>query len=156
MLKIVRNFRDLDYTQLLAVYDEQLAQKPSFEAQSDFYEDISLFLAQECNICCVWVSQGRYTACVRVEPYCDGCLMTCLETAPQSRRQGFAYSLITSVTERLADQGVPSVYAHILKNNFPSLQLHRKAGFSVQAEYGRLVDGTVSGRYFTMVKKHGF
>lgn len=150
MLKIVESLRNLDYQQLLTVYQEQLAMSAARGGERSFYEDLSLFLSEGGHFCCLWVPQGRYTACVRVEPYRDGFLLTCLETAPLCRRQGFAFDLLTSVLRHLSRQGCKCVYVHVKKRNIPSVSLHKKAGFYIIADYAHLVDGTVSQNYVTL------
>lgn len=146
MLKIVEDFRDLDYPQLLCVYAEH-----SYDAA--FYDDLSWFLRERGNLCGIWISDTRYTACVRAEPYQDGCLLTCLETAPDCRRRGFAYSLITALLQYLEGLGYRRVYVHVAKRNHASVRLHQKAGFCVMSDSARLIDGTVSQNYFTLVNK---
>lgn len=150
MLKILKSLRDLDYPQLLSVYREQLGKSAVREAEVAFYEDLSLFFANKSNMCCLWAPQGRYTACVRVEPHSDGVLMTCLETAPECRRRGFAYALVNAVLQECSQEGCRCAYVHIVKNNHPSIHLHRKVGFRVVSDSARLVDGTVSQNYITM------
>ena len=146
MLKIVEDFRDLDYPRLLCVYADH-----SYDVA--FYDDLSLFLRERGNLCGVWVCDTRYTACVRAEPYHDGCLLTCLETAPDCRRRGFAYSLITALLQYLEELGYRRAYVHVAKRNHASVRLHQKAGFCVISDFARLIDGTVSQNYFTLVKE---
>lgn len=146
MLKIVEEFRDLDYPQLLCVYADH-------SCDAAFYDDLLLFLRERGNLCGVWVCDMRYTACVRAEPYKDGCLLTCLETAPDCRRCGFAYSLITALLRYLAQQGYRRAYVHVAKKNQASIRLHQKAGFCVISDSACLIDGTVSQNYFTLVKE---
>lgn len=150
MLKIVKSLRDLDYPQLLAVYREQLEKSAVRGREAAFYEDLSLFLAKRDNVCCLWAPQGRYAACVRVERYRDGFLMTCLETAPECRRQGFAYALVKTILRNFSQHGDKRVYVHVAKNNHPSINLHSKVGFRTVSDSARLVDGTVSQNYMTM------
>lgn len=152
MLKIVKSLRDLDYPQLLTVYREQLKKSAVRGVEVAFYEDLSLFLSKRDNVCCLWAPQGRYAACVRVEPYRDGFLMTCLETAPDCRRQGIAYALVNAVLQDLSQQSGKCAYVHIAKNNRSSIGLHKKVGFRVVSDSARLVDGTVSQKYFTLKK----
>lgn len=150
MLSIIEKFKDINYDQILSVYAEQVC---DFAAEKAFLEDMDLFFRIPNVFCFLWTVQSRYVTCVRVEPYMDGCLMTCLETAPESRRRGYARSLIQSAAEYLQHNGFSAIYVHIAKNNSASLQLHHKAGFSVVADYGRLVDGTISQKYFTLAKR---
>ena len=150
MLKIANTIRQLDYTQLLQVYSEQLQGCGVYGSESEFYEDLTSFLFDPDRFCCLWVCDGRYAACVRVEPYRNGILMTCLETAPERRRKGIAQALLSSVFELLRQQGCRFVYVHINKKNRPSLALHNKLGFRVIADSARLADGTVSQKFFTM------
>ncbi len=150
MLKIAKTMGELDYCQLLSVYDEQLKTGNSYSTESDFYIDLVQFLSDKDQICCLWASEGRYTACVRVEPYRDGALMTCLETAPSCRRQGMGLALVTSVLQLLSRNGCQCAYVHIAKGNMSSIALHKKAGFFVISDTARLVDGTVSQNFLTM------
>ena len=150
MLKTAKSIAELDYAQLLNVYVEHLFSSGSYGSESVFYDDLSDFLAAPEHICCLWAPEGRYKACVRVEPHRDGVLLTCLETAPECRRQGYGLSLVAATLQFLIQKDCRSAYVHVAKKNSPSIALHRKIGFYTISDSARLVDGTVSQNYITM------
>ena len=90
---------------------------------------------------------------LRTEPYQEGVLLFNLETSKDYRQQGYATKLVKAVILDIRKNDNIPVYVHIEKGNIPSLHLHEKIGFQICAEYGKLIDGTVSHRYYTMVYK---
>ena len=154
MLRILHNFHNLDFSQFTNVYHETIelaaVRDGRTAAEQAFYEDLSLFLTNRDAVCCVWECGGKYTSCVRYEPYMDGTLLTCLETSPQNRRKGYARSLVKALLDLAIEQKQLPVYVHIHKNNKASIALHKGLGFRKIADYAHLVDGTVSTSYFTL------
>ena len=154
MLKILHNICDLDFSQILDVYGETVDRATERAGQSlveqSLYDDLSLFLTERNTACYVWMVKGRYTSCVRSELYADGILLTCLETAPEARRRGYAASLLKEVIALAREQARLPIYVHIHNKNEPSITLHKQLGFCLDADYARLVDGTVSRSYCTM------
>ena len=67
------------------------------EAEQDFYQYLSdVFFHQENSFYAVWTNNGVYVSALRIEPYMDGVLLCALETALNSRRNGYARKLISS------------------------------------------------------------
>ncbi len=155
MLKIIKDLRDLNLSQLCDVYHEsntlqgrrQYFGEPSnlqlLQAEQDFYEYLRLFFQDDRVFCAVWEAEGAYKAALRIEPYMDGCIITALETAPEARRMGYGYSLVTKTVDYLSCQNVEKIYAHIQKKNTASLRLHEKCGFTVCMDHAVYLDGSV-------------
>ena len=163
MLKLFFSLRELDTEQLMAVYiegnrengaelypddSEQMQIQKAEEdfisyLREDFFRHVGSFYA-------VWVVDSCYKAALRLEPYRDGLLLEALETAPDARRQGFAFSLMNAVLDYLRDGAYKSVYSHIRKTNIPSLGVHQKCGFTKISDSATYVDGTVTQRSCTM------
>ena len=150
MLKIVNRFCDLDIDRILLVYEEQFSGRSKL-TKDDFCEDWMLFFRDKHNVCCIWETEATFKACLRIEPYRDGALITCLETAPQDRGPGHATALINAVKDYLKQQNCSAMYVHILENNKVSMHTHRKAGFTKYSDVAHLVDGTISQRYCTLI-----
>ena len=147
MLAEFRQFSDVNLDTLLDVYSQSLDQKDWSEV-NDFLEDLQLFYKNK-NVCVIqWIEDGKAVAAMRLEPYQDGSLITCLETHPHYRRKGYAYQLLESVLSKY-----PGIYySHVDKRNKPSLQLHRKVGFKSFLDYAIHVDGSVYSGSVTLKK----
>lgn len=154
MLKILHNIGDLDLSQFYRVYRETVAKNAALVglrlAEKEIYDDLSIFLDARDAVCCLWRVEGRYVCCVRREAYRDGFLLTCLETAPEERRKGYASLLLSAVIAREKEVGRVPAYVHVHKHNKASIALHTELGFRVIADVARLVDGTVSTSFYTM------
>ncbi len=98
----------------------------------------------------VWIEDGNYRSALRLEPYRDGFLLTALETAPEFRRRGIAFRLITEVLTFLHFKGVKKVYSHVEKRNVASLGVHSKCGFQRISESATYIDGTVTQNSCTL------
>ena len=147
MLAEFRQFSDVNLDALLDVYSQSLDQKDWSEV-NDFLEDLQLFYKNK-NVCVIqWIEDGKAMAAMRLEPYQDGSLITCLETHPDHRRKGYAYMLLETVLSKY-----PGIYySHVDKRNKPSLQLHRKVGFKSFLDYAIHVDGSVYSGSVTLKK----
>lgn len=162
MLKIIRNIRDVDFQQLIPVYEESnikygIRNCPhgsiweQLRLGEEFLRrDITDFLANQEGILALWVADGCVKAALRLEPFYDGLLISCLETAPGARGKGVATRLISHVVEQYCNQ---KVYAHIHKNNIVSMKAHQKNGFVVVNDSARLLDGTVTNAYNTLIRE---
>lgn len=166
MLKIIKSISELNDRQFLAVFAESIRKNGQ-----DFYghlsenqqvkraeEDLLSFLRddffhQKNAFCAAWIVDGEYKSVLRMEPYRDGLLLYGLETAPDARKMGYAFSLITEVTTYLRQSKYETVYSHISKRNFPSLGLHKKCGFQIISDSAVYVDGTVTQNSYTMLLK---
>ena len=92
-------------------------------------------------------------AALRIEPYCDGLLLTGLETAPEEREKGYATQLLSAVLEYLRVSSKSIVYSHVIKNNPASLAVHKKCGFVKHLDYAVYVDDSVSQNAYTLICK---
>ena len=108
------------------------------------------FFRQKGSCYAVWLCEGTYRSVLRLEVYRDGYLITSLETAPEARRKGCAYSLLQAVLVYLRENGCPAVYAHIEKRNIPSMRLHEKCGFVKISDSATYIDGTVTQKSCTV------
>lgn len=158
MLKICVRYKDLDVHELLSVYEESLQMKEAHNAltafqiendfcsylEDDFFTIAGAFYA-------LWIREGHYVSALRMEPYNDGLIITGLETLPSCRRRGYAYQLLQAVKEYVMRTNHKPIYSHIDKRNTASLSLHHKCGFMQIHDFGRLIDGTVSNNYCTLM-----
>ena len=143
----IRRFSDVNLDALLDVYSQSLGQKNWSEVNT-FLEDLQLFFNNKNVRVIQWVEEGKAVAAMRLEPYQNGFLITCLETHPHYRRKGYALRLLESVMG--SNPGV--YYSHVDKRNKPSLQLHRKLGFETIFDYAVHVDGSVYSGSVTLRK----
>ena len=161
MLKLVYQFRDLDFGKLMAVYSQSNEENiqefypneahetglrkvhVSFEdyLRGDFFRVKGAFYA-------IWEENAAYICALRIEPFEDGLLLEALETMPAYRRAGYASRLIHGVLEMLPEGSI--VYSHVHKRNAPSLATHRRCGFAKCLDYAKYVDGTISRNACTM------
>ena len=145
MLKLVCSTAELDAEQLLDIYKGQGIDEADFlnYLRTDFFCQRDAFYA-------LWNAGGRHVAALRIEPYADGLLLESLSTAPENRRQGYAFMLVTKVLEYLKTTPYRVLYAHIDKKNLPSLSLHKKCGFVMFSDSAKYIDGTVTQKSCTM------
>lgn len=147
MLAEFRRFSDVNLNALLDVYSQSVDQK-NWSEVNVFMEDLQLFFSNKNVHVMQWIEEGNVVAAMRLEPYRDGFLITCLETHPHHRRKGYAYQLLESVLSKY-----PGIYySHVDKRNKPSLQLHRKVGFKSFLDYAIHVDGSVYSGSVTLKK----
>ena len=158
MLHIFKSFPELNIEQLLNVYS-QIIMENSRALSSDFSEwerrikaedDFISYVREEFfkqteAVYAVWSSDGSYKAVLRLEPYSDdGLLLEALETAPEARKQGYAFLLMNEVIAHLQSSKWNCVYSHVHKRNIPSLKLHEKCGFQKISDSAKFIDGSVS------------
>jgi len=166
MLKLFFSLRELDAEQLMAVYIEGNRENGAenypddsetmqiMKAEVDFISYLrDEFFRHNGSLYAVWEVDGHYKAALRLEPYRDGLLLEALETAPEARRQGYAFLLINAVLDYLRSSGHETIYSHIRKTNIPSLGVHQKCGFTKISDSATYVDGTVTQRSCTMCYK---
>ena len=165
MLKIITSMKDLDFGQLKRVYQESICSDGKLnhhdlsenigvlQAEHDFYGYLKLFFRQGGSMCAVWAPEGVYQAVLRLEPYADGLLLSGLETAPGSRRRGFANALIKAVVDKLGKNGEILLYSHVDKHNWASLAVHNSCGFDRIKEYAVYSDGSVLHSSCTFCKR---
>ena len=145
MLKLIFSMAELDAEQLLDIYKGQKIDEEDFlnYLRTDFF-------CQRDAFCALWKADRRYVAALRIEPYADGLLLESLSTAPENRRQGYAFMLVTKVLEYLKTSPYRVLYVHIDKKNPPSLSLHKKCGFTMFSDSAKYIDGTVTQKSCTM------
>ena len=160
MLLIAEKLYQLHFGRLMEVYAEGNRENAGYfypnlplqqgvlEAEQDFYRYLKdSFFTTAGAFYAVWEEEERYYSALRLEPYRDGLLMEAVETAPEHRRKGYAYRLMTEVFRYLGN-GI--VYVHIENGNQPSIGLHEKMGFEKIQDYAVYIDGSVnrsSGTY---------
>ncbi|MBO5323120.1 MAG: GNAT family N-acetyltransferase [Oscillospiraceae bacterium] len=153
MLLIIKKMKELDFGQLMAVYEEGNREngrefwpdlpegQQLLRTELDFYQYLrESFFQTEGAFYAVWTENGKYVSALRLEPYQDGLLLEALETARAHRRKGYAMSLIRAVQEQLEDM---RIYAHVHKKNTASLSTHERCGFRRILEHAVYIDGSV-------------
>ena len=162
MLKIIDSLRDIDFRQLMDVYEEdnQRNGKQNYSdfqdglqliyAEQDFYTYLEIFFSEPTARYAVWIEGERYVSALRFERYRDGLLLNALETAPAARQKGYATRLICAVLDYLRSTGSGILYTHIEKGNLPSLSVHKMCGFSVIADQAEYLDGTARTDSYTL------
>lgn len=139
--------------QLLAVYSQGLLKDPHQKgsAEQEFLcylrED---FFRQKGAFYAVWTVENVYQSALRLEPYADGLLLEALETAPDARRKGYAYHLLSEVLKHVQTLGCKIVYSHVEKRNRVSLHLHDQCGFVRLSDFAVYIDGTVTQNSCTL------
>lgn len=163
MLELHASMKKLDMAQLKRVYSESIAadgrhsycdydiNRQILEAEQDFYQFVCDFLRMDQSLIAVWAVESSYKSVLRLEPYLDGFLLTGLETLPEARRKGYAFSLIEAVIAICPDYHIQKLYSHIKRSNHPSLALHNKLGFHTCLDYAVYVDATVDCDAYTLV-----
>ena len=122
MLMIATSLRQLNWSQLMALYEEGnrengkdlyphlSAGQQLLHAEQDFYDYLKNgFFIQPGDRYCLWSEAGIYVSALRLERYQDGLLLEALETHPAYRGRGYAKKLVAAVLERVDEK----VYSHI-------------------------------------------
>ena len=113
------------------------------QVELDFFEYLRFFFKCPNAFYAVWEIDGKYSSALRFEPYQDGMLLEALETAPELRRKGYAFSLMKESIRFLEAQGPVKVYSHVSKSNSASLAVHSVCGFKRVMEHAVYIDGSV-------------
>ena len=145
MLLIMKRFSEVNISQIRAVYDQTIKNM----AEDLFAQDLRDFFLIPGGRLFVLDIDGAAVSALRAEPYLDGVLFSWLETKPDQRGRGYGNMLVAAALKHLKEQGIRCVYSHIGKNNAASIAVHRANGFSMSADYAKLLDGTVSRNYYT-------
>ena len=153
MLQIIEKMRDLNFRQLMEVYeegnmengDEMFPDAPESQrillAEQAFYQYLNeCFFTTLRAVYALWVEDGRYISALRLEPYQDGLLIEALETMPSFRNRGYAKALLTEVKKYA---GHNKLYSHVSKKNRASLKTHEACGFYRILEHAIYADGSV-------------
>ena len=156
MLKICNTFHELDIPALLEIYSESTEKKvhydgvSRFQAEEEFIEYLKDdFFSSNGAFYAVLIKDHVSVCALRAEPWCDGLLLSGLETRPDSRGNGFATQLLQMTLAHIKET---PAYVHVHKKNAKSLAVHKKCGFEITKDFARLLDGAVSGQYYTLVK----
>lgn len=157
---IFRRLKELDFAQLMLVYEEgnqnngkkkypHLSEDEQIKrVEMDLYDYLQQdFFRKENAFYGVLILENQYVCALRMEPYLDGFLLEALETRPHFRNCGYATQLLKSV---LAEMGDVRVYSHVKSHNFASLNVHKKCGFIEIKDYARYLDGSVSANAVTL------
>lgn len=158
MLRVFSSFCNLDFADLMAVYEESNRANGAENWPNESTGTQILFAEQEFRqylreiffktsgaVYCTWIASGKYVSAMRLEPYRDGMLLEALETAPDSRGKGYAQSLIRDFVSRYPGK----IYSHIHKQNTPSIRVHLKCGFRKIADNAVYVDGSFTHKSAT-------
>ena len=155
MLKIYNCLADIDFRQLMDVYEEWNringksvygkfpANLQMLYSEQDFYAYLVEFFREPSARYAVWIHDGRYVSALRLEAYNNGLLLNALETRLDTRNCGFAKMLIKSVLNDLRSKGSGVLYSHIQKNNAISIRAYLSCGFSVFSDSAVYLDGTI-------------
>ncbi len=156
MLRVIYRIQDLDFSALMAVYQEGNQENgdelypeltPSERlrrAELDFYDYLKQdFFRRENALYALWEVHGETVSALRLESYRDGYLLEALETAPSHRRKGYAKSLMEAFLAFAREKGFLPVYSHIRKGNIPSESVHKSCGFTVYKDLAAYIDGSV-------------
>lgn len=142
----IDKFGDLDFSEYESLLLEEL--ENYFDEREKLWQYLKNdFFSVNGAVCYVLEDEGRYLSSFRLEPYSDGFLLTALETRTEERKKGHAFSLLSSV---LAHRN-SAIYSHVHRNNRASIALHRKVGFVPSLSYAKLLDGSVSRSFVTLV-----
>ena len=160
MLIIAKKLRDLDFRQLMDVYEEGnlenaaefFLREPKEQwlllAEQSFHQYLrECFFQTQGAYYCIWEADGRYVSALRLEPYQDGLLLEALETRPGCRNKGYASALISAVLEYVGDE---KVYSHVSKRNTASRNVHIKCGFQKIHDHAVYADGSVTTNSVTL------
>ena len=148
MLQIARSMGELNFSQLMAVYEEgnRESDKGLLQAEQDFYQYLRHdFFAVPGAYYALWQEGGEYVSALRFEPYKDGILLEALETAPTKRRMGYGEKLMRAVLPM-----EKKIYSHVSKRNIASLNIHEKCGFQRISEQATYIDGSVNNKCCTL------
>jgi len=161
MLKIVNKICDVDFTQMANVYLQSNLEYGRSNCRNgttweqlrcgemNMRDSLCCFLRTKGAILALWDCGGCCVSALRLEPYLDGFLLSCLETAPEACGKGYGTELVKAAAAYIDGR----VYSHIHKKNAASLAVHKKASFVICADHARLLDGTVSQAYYTLCKE---
>ena len=163
MLYWANKMSELNFGQLMELYSEG-----NMENARDFYPNLpenqqilaaeqsfhqylrECFFVTPAAVYCIWQEEGKYVSALRLEPYQDGLLLEALETAPHSRRKGYAAALIKAVLETFGEK---KIYSHVSKRNTASLRTHEKCGFHRIADHAVYADGSVMQNHVTFCSR---
>ena len=163
MLCVVKRMGELDFAALMEVYEEGNLENGEelwpelpeglrqLNAEQAFHQYLrECFFVTPEAVYCIWQEKGKYVSALRLEPYQDGLLLEALETAPHSRRKGYAAALIKAVLETFGEK---KIYSHVSKRNTASLRTHESCGFHRIADHAVYADGSVMQNHITFCSR---
>ena len=163
MRYIAKSLKEVDFSQLMAVYEEGNLENGEelwpelpeglrlLRAEQAFHQYLrECFFATPEAVYCIWQEGGQYVSALRLEPYRDGLLLEALETAPAYRRRGYACALIEAVLRQFGEK---RIYSHVSKRNTASLRTHEACGFRRIAEHAVYADGSVLQNHVTFCSR---
>ena len=165
MLIICTHPSQIDFGQLMQVYRQSNLQagaenypdysvdRQIYEAEQDFYLFLKEFFSLPGTIYLIWAPDGVYKSALRAEPYRDGMLIEGLETLPDSRRMGYAKSLLSEAVYYISATKQSILYSHIAKHNLASQSVHIACGFCKISDYAVYIDGSVDRKSYTYKKE---
>lgn len=159
-MHLAYKFHQLNFAKLMEVYAEgnkengrlcfaELSESEQLlRVEQSFYQYLSeSFFHTDGAVYAIWEEKGNYCSVLRLEPYQDGLLLEALETAPDSRRKGYATALLLAVREKFPGK----IYSHVHRQNAASLAVHRSCGFVQILDYARYIDGSVARNAVTLL-----
>ncbi len=164
MLKLAYSLNDLNFSDLMAIYEEDNRKKgdtlyPELtdlgrlrQAEMDFLNYLKYdFFRVNGSFYAVWEAKSGPVCALRLEPYRDGYLLEALETAPEHRGKGYATALIQETMDYAVENDLAPVYSHIRKGNRASEQAHSACGFVIYKDVAAYIDGSVDGKSNTWI-----
>ena len=162
MLLLAKKCSELNFSQLMAVYEESNLENAQMlwqdlseseqllRAEREFYGYLreDFFRTPE-SYYAIWEEDGQYRSALRIEPYQDGVLLEALETRPDCRGKGYATMLMQAVLTRETRK----IYSHVSKKNTASLRTHERCGFRKILDHAVYIDGSVSSNSVTLCKE---
>lgn len=122
------------------------------EQELGFVAFLKEFLEEPRNRYFVWEEDEQWVSALRLTKLDGFYYLEALETAPEHRKKGYGAKLMQAVAEYLQKHGPVVIRDNVSKKNVPSLELHKKCGFIIEAENG--IDhlaGTQSDRVYGMI-----
>lgn len=148
MLSVITNFEPGLTDQLIEIYVETIQKQ--FRDEADFREFCYDSLMDRNCIIFLLNANEEPVSSVFSEMVGNDVLLYSLETAPKHRGKGYAQMLLSGVLDYFRNCNLDSICVHIHKDNQISMDLHQKLGFRTVKDSAKLLDGTVSQRYYTL------
>lgn len=157
MLLIADKIENIEISRLFTVYSETISSMKqeygAFRGEYAFIISLQEFLSSENAYLGIWCVDGIYMSAVRLEPYRDGYILSCLESAPEHRNCGAAKAIITEMINFANDRGFLPLYSHIHKSNLASIKAFTHCGFEITGKPAVFLDGSVYASYHTLYYK---
>ena len=151
MLLTLTDLRELDRSQLMAVYREANLENAAYfepeardsaqavrRCEERFWDYLQhTFFTGPGRVYWALTQNGLWVSVLRtteVEP--QRFYLEALETHPDYRGQGFATKLLRALLQALAAAGPFELWDCVRRTNLPSIRAHRSAGFVIAADPG--------------------